>query len=96
MNRRGFFRRLGLAVAAVTSGISLLPASRDRFNRYRTLPAAVPTRGFPNAFLKPGFVYAPYVPLIQSGTICSDPNFIRRYAETTINDKFYSKITICA
>jgi len=100
MNRRGFFRRLGLVVAAVASGVSLTPTIQDRFNRYRILPVAVPTRVFPNdfvlgfkgsTFLETGVVYAPYIPIMVS-----HPEFIQRYAETTINDKLYSKITICA
>lgn len=98
MNRRGFFRRLGLAVAAVTSGICLLPqvkkiAKQVTFDNFPT-DFVLGYKG--SAFLETGVVYAPYIPLVQTCHLVNNPEFAKRYAESTINQRYYSKETICA
>jgi len=93
MNRRGFFRLLGLATATITSGISLLPTTKKivKQSTFKEFPNDFVLGFKGRTFLETGVVYAPYIPIM-----ISHPEFIQRYGETTINDKLYSKITICA
>ena len=76
MNRRSFFRGLGLAVAAVTAGLHL-------FNPKIVPPLDCPgiTRaGFRgDEFLKTGFIYAPYIPLYVTSEIYVNTEFMNRF-----------------
>lgn len=70
MNRRGFFRRLGGLIGAVSVGLvaikhNPLPKPQQKTNVLT---------GYKGAnFMQTGFVYAPYIPLIQSCMICDPP-----------------------
>jgi len=52
-------------------------------------------------FLESGYIYAPYVPMQITTTICEDPNdfqptegMMTRYATTVVNNRFYGQVTM--
>jgi hypothetical protein len=90
MNRRSFFKRLGMAVGAVmlpTSILSYDPVKQEVVNPKLDNSPVLGYKG--HQFLEAGVVYAPYIPLIQTCHLVGNPDFVKRYAESTINKSFY-------
>ena len=95
MNRRGFLRTLMLAPFVAPLAVAIV-------KKLATTPVKAPhwftqmCAGYKGSqFLEAGVVYAPYFPLFQTCHLVNNPEFAKRYAETTINKQFYKKVTIC-
>lgn len=76
MNRRSFFRNLGLLVATATVGIAL-PKSKPKEVWFA--PAGVLRGCKGNNYLATGFIYAPYIPLYVTSEICVNTEFMKRF-----------------
>lgn len=95
MNRRGFLRTLMLAPFVAPLAVAVV-------KKLAATPIKAPHRftrmcaGYKGSqFLETGYVYAPYIPLTTTDLIV-DPKFVKRYAEATLNKKFYKSWRITA
>lgn len=81
MNRRGFFRSIGLAVVAVTTGLGLANFPKPiELKAKWTIEAARDLEAYHgDAFLATGFVYAPYIPLYVTSEIHMNTEFMKRF-----------------
>ncbi len=88
LNRRSFLRNLGSLVGALSVGLTVSLPQKKRtillLSEHRTTSQIATMTGYKgDAFLTSGYVYAPYIPLVQTPLLVhsdSAERFARKWA----------------
>lgn len=73
MNRRGFLKMLGLAVAGAATGVAAFPetpkADANAINRMLKEPVRLGINSRGRGTIEAGYVFAPYIPVFMTPQI---------------------------
>ena len=81
MNRRSFFRNIGLLAGALSVGLTVFrPCKVLLISDHHTVSKIATMGGFKgDDFLKDGFIYAPYIPLYCTSQLVGNAEFAERF-----------------
>ena len=81
MNRRSFFRNIGLLAGALSVGLTVFrPCKVLLIYDHHTTSKIASMTGFKGEeFLKAGFIYAPYIPLYCTPQLVGNTEFAKRF-----------------